>query len=210
MAPLHAFLHSAVALLAMVNPLEAAQFFPSFTQGANPAQARQAAAKATFYAFMILVVSALAGRYILMAFGISTSAFQAAGGLVIMTVGFRMLWGLKQVGSSGDAGPVINPAESVGLLVPFVMPIVTGPGAITTAITLVTRDPSFENLLVVLAAIFLNAVILWFSLRASMVMEKYLSIRGQKLISRFMGLILLAIGAQMAMSGVRSFFVDRL
>jgi len=207
---LHAFLHSAIALLAMVNPLEAAQFFPSFTQGANSAQSKQAAIKATFYAFMILTVSAVAGRYILMAFGISTSAFQAAGGLVIMTVGFRMLWGMRQEGSAPSSEAAINPAESVGLLVPFVMPIVTGPGAITTAITLVTREQTFENLLVVLAAILLNALILWLALRASVVMEKYLSIRGQKLISRFMGLILLAIGAQMAMSGIRTFFVDRL
>lgn len=206
---LHYFLHATVALVAMVNPLEAAQFFPTFTQGATPAQLRQAALKATFYAFTILTVSALVGRYILMAFGISTSAFQAAGGLVIMTVGFRMLWGEAQTAKEPSAANV-NPAESVGLLVPFVMPIVTGPGAITTAITLTTRDEGVVNLVVVLGAILLNAVILWFSLRASVVMEKWLSVRAQKLISRFMGLILLAIGAQMAMSGVRAFFVDRL
>jgi len=206
---LHYFLHATVALVAMVNPLEAAQFFPTFTQGATPAQLRQAALKATFYAFTILTVSALVGRYILMAFGISTSAFQAAGGLVIMTVGFRMLWGEAQTAKEPSAANV-NPAESVGLLVPFVMPIVTGPGAITTAITLTTRDEGWMNLLLVLGAILLNAVILWFSLRASVVMEKWLSARAQKLISRFMGLILLAIGAQMAMSGVRAFFVDRL
>ncbi len=206
---LHYFLHATVALVAMVNPLEAAQFFPTFTQGATPAQLRQAALKATFYAFTILTVSALVGRYILMAFGISTSAFQAAGGLVIMTVGFRMLWGEAQTAKEPAAANV-NPAESVGLLVPFVMPIVTGPGAITTAITLTTRDEGVVNLLVVLGAILLNAVILWFSLRASVMMEKWLSVRAQKLISRFMGLILLAIGAQMAMSGVRAFFVDRL
>ncbi|MDL1873290.1 MarC family protein [Deltaproteobacteria bacterium PRO3] len=206
---LHYFLHATVALVAMVNPLEAAQFFPTFTQGATPAQLRQAALKATFYAFTILTVSALVGRYILMAFGISTSAFQAAGGLVIMTVGFRMLWGEAQTAKEPSAANV-NPAESVGLLVPFVMPIVTGPGAITTAITLTTRDEGVVNLLVVLGAILLNAVILWFSLRASVMMEKWLSVRAQKLISRFMGLILLAIGAQMAMSGVRAFFVDRL
>lgn len=206
---LHYFLHATVALVAMVNPLEAAQFFPTFTQGATPAQLRQAALKATFYAFTILTVSALVGRYILMAFGISTSAFQAAGGLVIMTVGFRMLWGQAQTAKEPSAANV-NPAESVGLLVPFVMPIVTGPGAITTAITLTTRDEGVVNLVVVLGAILLNAVILWFSLRASVMMEKWLSVRAQKLISRFMGLILLAIGAQMAMSGVRAFFVDRL
>ncbi|KAB2841853.1 MarC family protein [bacterium] len=206
---LHYFLHATVALVAMVNPLEAAQFFPTFTQGATPAQLRQAALKATFYAFTILTVSALVGRYILMAFGISTSAFQAAGGLVIMTVGFRMLWGEAQTAKEPSAANV-NPAESVGLLVPFVMPIVTGPGAITTAITLTTRDEGVVNLVVVLGAILLNAVILWFSLRASVMMEKWLSVRAQKLISRFMGLILLAIGAQMAMSGVRAFFVDRL
>lgn len=206
---LHYFLHATVALVAMVNPLEAAQFFPTFTQGATPAQLRQAALKATFYAFTILTVSALVGRYILMAFGISTSAFQAAGGLVIMTVGFRMLWGEAQTAKEPSAANV-NPAESVGLLVPFVMPIVTGPGAITTAITLTTRDEGWMNLLLVLGAILLNAVILWFSLRASVMMEKWLSVRAQKLISRFMGLILLAIGAQMAMSGVRTFFADRI
>lgn len=206
---LHYFLHATVALVAMVNPLEAAQFFPTFTQGATPAQLRQAALKATFYAFMILAVSAVAGRYILMAFGISTSAFQAAGGLVIMTVGFRMLWGESQ-GAKDPGASSVNPAESVGLLVPFVMPIVTGPGAITTAITLTTRQEGVVNLILVLGAILLNAIILWFSLRASVVLEKYLSVRAQKLISRFMGLILLAIGAQMAMSGVKTFFLERL
>ena len=76
---LHYFLHATVALLAMVNPLEAVQFFPTFTQGGSPAQLRQAALKATFYAFMILTVSALVGRYILMAFGISTLPFLSSG-----------------------------------------------------------------------------------------------------------------------------------
>ncbi|MCE9623838.1 MAG: NAAT family transporter [Deltaproteobacteria bacterium] len=206
---LHYFLHATVALLAMVNPLEAVQFFPTFTQGGSPAQLRQAALKATFYAFMILTVSALVGRYILMAFGISTSAFQAAGGLVIMTVGFRMLWGMGQ-DCSGSNAPNANPAESVGLLVPFVMPIVTGPGAITTAITLVTRQETMQNLIIVQAAIVVNAVILWLSLRASVMLSKRIGHRIQDLISRFMGLILLAIGSQLLMTGVRTFFVDRI
>ena len=206
---LHYFLHATVALVAMVNPLEAAQFFPTFTQGATPAQLRQAALKATLFAFMILTVSALVGRYILMAFGISTSAFQAAGGLVIMTVGFRMLWGQTQLAKTPN-NPDFNPAESVGLLVPFVMPIVTGPGAITTAITLVTPNETLTTLFLVLGAILLNTVILWFSLRASVLLQKRVSVRGQKLISRFMGLILLAIGAQMSMTGIRNFFIGRI
>lgn len=203
---MEAYLQALVALLAIANPIGAAPIFLGIVQGLDPAQKRAAAVRASLSVFAILAASAILGHAILALFGISLSAFRAAGGLVIVLMGLEML--------RGDATRVQHEPDRFStaddeLLVPFAMPIVAGPGAITTVITLAVTHRTGHLPLVALAGSAGLAVLLWLTLWVMVSNERLIGMQGQRILTRFMGLILVAIGFQLGLDGVRDFFAAR-
>lgn len=192
-----------VAILAIVNPIGAAPLFASMTSEMSRAQRRSAALRASLAALLVLAVSAMSGELILSAFGITLPAFQAGGGLVVLLMGLEMLRGapskVQHVQAAGE-----GPEDSI--LVPFVMPLVAGPGAITTVVTLTTaRDPGVHDRIRVLIAVTIVAAILCVFLLGAGLLSKLLSGRAHQVFVRFMGLILVAVGSQMLLAGVARF-----
>jgi len=203
---MEAYLQALIALLAIANPVGAAPVFLGIVRGFTREQKHAAALRASLAVFVILAVSAIAGHAILSLFGISLPAFRAAGGLVIVLMGLEMLRGDPTRVQRDPGDPQAVEGE---ILVPFAMPLVAGPGAITTVITLAVahRPGNFPFLpfdaLVASAAV---AVVLWLILRTMIDNERLLGERGQRILTRFMGLILVAIGFQLGLDGVREFF----
>ncbi len=200
---MEAFIQAIVALLAIANPIGAAPIFLGIVEGLEPAQKRAAAVRAALSVFAILAVSAIIGQSMLKLFGISLPAFRAAGGLVIALMGLEML--------RGEATRVQHEPDRFSdaddeILVPFAMPIVAGPGAITTVITLAVTHRTDHLPLVALAGSASLAALLWLTLRVMVSNERLMGIRGQRILTRFMGLILVAIGFQLGLDGVRDFF----
>ncbi len=195
--------HDLAALLAISNPIGAVPVFLSLTTGMDPGQRRAAVVRASVAVFVILLVSAVVGRSLLQAFGISYAAFRAAGGLIILFMGLEMLRGsptkVQKEGRPSAAGD--DP-----ILVPFVMPLVAGPGAITTVITLTARGHGWQSQLEVFVAIAATAAILFVALLSSGWIARRLGSTGQRVFLRFMGLILAAIGTQSLLSGIKEFF----
>jgi multiple antibiotic resistance protein len=190
------------AILAITNPLGAAPVFVALTDELQPAQRRREAFRAALVVLVILVVAALVGRWILRAFGVSVPAFQAAGGLVIVLMGLEMLRGSpSRVQHDPQAGPV----EGDPIIVPFAMPLIAGPGAITTVITLASRGHGWPSLVEPIVGVIVAALALTASLLSSTWLEERVKHHGHGLFLRFMGLILVAIGAQLLLSGVTSF-----
>src|SRR5215475_2991352 len=203
---MEAYLQSLIALLAIANPIGAAPVFLEIVKGFTHEQKRTAALRASLAVFAILAVAAIAGQAILSLFGISLPAFRAAGGLVIVLMGLEMLRG-EPTRVQRDPG---DPQTAEGeILVPFAMPLVAGPGAITTVITLAVahRPGNFPFLpLDALLGSAVVAVVLWLILRVMIENEQLLGERGKRILTRFMGLILVAIGFQLGLDGVREFF----
>ena len=195
-------LQSAVALIAICNPLGNAPIFLAMVGDIPVAQKRTAALSASVAVLGILTISALLGRWILELFSISIAAFRVAGGLVIVLMSLEML--------RGDPSRVHHEAVSPDelrdkILVPFAMPLVAGPGAIAAVITLaVTHAPTGVPLEALAASItvsvLLCAVLLFVSAR-----ENLISGRAQRLITRFMGLVLVAVGVQLGLDGLTEF-----
>lgn len=198
------FLQALVSLLAITNPIVAAPLFLGIVVGVPAAAKRRAAGQAALAILAILAGSAMGGRYILELFGISLDAFRTAGGLVIILVGLEMLRGSPSGIQTDEASPD-DPRDRI--FVPFAMPLVAGPGAITTAITLSVTYPSRLYLPVVaLAAAVACALVIWLTLRLALIRERLVSPRAERIFTRFMGLILVAIGFQIGMLGIRDFF----
>lgn len=194
-----------IALLAIANPLGAAPIFFTLTEDLADAERRRAALHASLAVLIILTSAAVVGQWILEAFGISFAAFQAAGGLVVSLMGLEMLRGSPtrvQHDHNGDDD------REDSILVPFAMPLVAGPGAITTVITLTTRYQSWRGISDALVAVAVTTVLLYAALRSSTWLAKRLSSRAHRIFLRFMGLILLAVGAQLLLTGVRSFMAS--
>jgi multiple antibiotic resistance protein len=129
-------------------------------------------------------------------------AFQAAGGLLLVLMGLEMLRGSPTKVQDERAHE-----EDVEdhIWVPLAMPLLAGPGSIATVMTFAVRARSWMDTGVIALAILVVAIVVYLTLRSANWVQRRISKRGQRIFIRFMGLILVAIGAQLLLSGVWSF-----
>jgi multiple antibiotic resistance protein len=203
---MRSLIQAIIAVLAIADPLGAAPVFIALTREMGPEQRAQAARRAAFAVGMILTAAALFGSWILDLFGVSLPAFRAGGGLVVLLMGLEML--------SGQRTRVQPELEGVSredtLLVPFAMPLIAGPGAIATVVALSARATSWRGRIDVLLAVAVTALAVYATLRSADRIQRRLSDRGHRIALRFMGLILVAVGAQLIFSGIQEFFAPAL
>lgn len=199
-------LYASAALIALTNPLAELPFFLAATEGASAAERRRAALKVTMGVVIVLGISAVAGSRILDLFVVSFGAFRTAGGLVVILAGLEMLRGTGSGLTSVRAGPG---EDDDHLWVPLVMPLIAGPAAITATITLALEESEapLGVPLGTLLAVLVAAVAVLVILLAAGSLSTAISRRGIRIFERFSGMILIAIGFQMGMSGIREFFL---
>ena len=158
------------------------------------------ATKAVLATTVILTVSALIGTQLLHLFGVSLDAFMVAGGGVLAGMGFSMLSG--QVTSPMSASAPSNSGASLAPLVLFA----ASPGTITGVITLSAAHTGLELPVTALVAIAVAGLLTWLVLllvsRAAKASEGG---SARDMITRFMGLIVLSMGVQFALTGLRKF-----
>ena len=188
------------SLFSVINPIEAAPIFVSMTAGRTSAERRRMAFRACFAAAMILTVFAATGGAIFSFFGITLPAFQIAGGILFTIMGLSTL--------QGDDHERAEDAEVVSTrdpsIVPIGMPLIAGPGAISTVMVLVgqARDGGHRaGLAVAIAANILLTLVL---LLAAPTIVSRIGETGQRIISKIMGLITAVIGVQFVLNGVES------
>ena len=198
------FIHATIAILAIANPIAASPLFASITSGMTTGQKRKSAFVACFAVFLILGGAVMVGTSVLRIFGVGLDAFRFGGGLIIVLMGLDML--------KGDISPVHDGSkhetdQEDQVLVPFAMPLVAGPGTIATTITLTTSNSlsKFDGILVTLGAVFVMVVALRISLAFASQIADRLGGRPLRILTRFMGLILVAVGAQFLLAGFSGF-----
>jgi multiple antibiotic resistance protein len=195
-------LQAMVALIAIANPLAAVPVFQSLVPANDPVARRQAANRVALAVFAILTGAVLVGRLVLATFGISFAAFRVGGGLVVTLTGLDMLRS-KHAEEPDDA---VSATAADQLIVPVAMPLIAGPGTIITAMTMAARAASAGRPSVVLLAVAVVAAVVWLVLVLSGWVQRRLGVRGQAIVVRFMGLVLVAIGAQLVLAGIADFF----
>jgi multiple antibiotic resistance protein len=195
-------LQDVVALLAISNPLGALPVFLAITERVTAAERSRAALRAALAATLILALAALAGRPILAAFGISMPALQAAGGLVILLMGLEMLHGAPTRVQHDDPE---QQAVADRVLVPLAMPLLAGPGAITTVLTLSSRADTWRGTAMLLVAVAIVGATIGIILLSAARVGRAIGSRGQRILLRFMGLILAAVGAEILLAGLYTF-----
>jgi multiple antibiotic resistance protein len=198
------YIQAILTVLSLINPVICTVIFLKSQSQLPKSHQIKAAAQAMSSVFIILALSAVLGTQILTMFGISLSAFSVAGGLVLGWMGFSML---SKKPSKPDFQD--DDAEPSGAsLIPLIL-FAASPGTITGVITLSVVHTALGIPLTALVAVTVACAVtllfLAFSIQMGTASQKGNSL-WRDTMSRFMGLIVLAMGIQFALSGLKSFF----
>jgi multiple antibiotic resistance protein len=185
------------SLFSVINPIEAAPIFVTLTSG-RPGERRRAAFKACLAAALILAIFAAAGGAIFLFFGITLPAFQIAGGILFTIIGMSTL----QQDEPDERAPSSSSADPA--IVPIGMPLIAGPGAISTVMVLVGQARDGFHRLALAGAIAANIILTLLALLAAPWLVARIGETGQRIVSKIMGLIAAVIGVQFVLNGVEA------
>lgn len=197
------YLRMFTGLIAIVGPVSTVPLFLNFTENVQ-GQRKQIARTSAFAVACILTVSALGGQRILEMFSISIEGFRVAGGLLLLTIAFQMLEArMSRVRNTPEENLEAIDSTHVGV-VPLALPLLAGPGAISTVILFAQQSPSFEHRLALIGLCWVVALLVWISFHMAPQLGRYLSQTSMNITSRVMGLILAAMAVEFIVGGLRT------
>lgn len=193
-----------MGFFAIMNPLSSVSIFMALTENEPEEEKHKIAIQSVLTAFIIIVVFAVGGHYILKIFGISFSALRLAGGILVALIGYEMLHGQNSNINRPTKETIQKTIkeDSTIAITPLGMPLLAGPGTIITAMSFASGG--IDRLIVTILAFGLLCLITYFSFLAGEKIKNFLGTSALKVITRMMGLILTVIGAQMFINGVYS------
>jgi multiple antibiotic resistance protein len=199
------YLRFVVTLTAVVDPFLAVPFFLAF-EGARTEEQRKVLSRVVaITVFAVLAVSGVVGESLLLLIGASLPAFRVGGGLVLLLMALAML--NAQVGGvrqSRDEAHELKSGE-VGGVVPLAIPLLAGPGAISTTIIAAEKGGA-AHLAVLIGCIALVALLTWWALRQANAIADRLGVTGLNIATRILGLLLAAMAVQTMAEGLRALF----
>ena len=195
-----------IALFAIVSPLGSLPMFIAATRGWD----KQARAKTTrtvaFTVFIVLMVSAFLGESILEFFGISIPSFQVGGGILLMLIAIAMMHGKQSGARQTEEEAHDMEARDVIAIVPLSIPLLVGPGAISSMILSAQQHPTFTGHLFLAIPAFIVALSAWLTLQLADNITNFLGATGINVITRLMGIILTAMAVEFIARGLTGLF----
>jgi len=193
-------LRAFVALFAIVDPFANIPIFISMLDRFKEKDRRAIIRESVVIACIVLLALTLLGNIIFNFMGITLYAFKIAGGILLLIIAIEMLFGRKTRTEISDE-TVKEQRDDISVM-PLAIPLLTGPGAITTGIVLYDSTGTMENKVVLFFIILLVFVLSYIILSQAEVIHKRLGRTGNKVIIRIMGLMLSAIAVQFIISGI--------
>ena len=190
------------SVLFIVDPIAVIPTYLVITRDETPIQRRRTALRACIAAALLLIAFGLAGKFIFQILGITMPAFRIAGGAILWIVAMDMLQAKR---STQESTPEIEEGrvkEDVALT-PLAMPMLAGPGAISTIMVLAGQARTLPQSIVVYLSIVLTAAVCWLTLRIGERLMTRMGQTGIRVMTRIMGLLLAALAAQFVLTGVR-------
>ena len=194
------FIGSFVSLFSMVDPPMAAPVFVTLTQGMNQHDQNKLARRASIFVFCILLVFFVAGTLILGFFGISIDALRIAGGLMILNNATSML---QQKQRLDDKDKQEAEERDDIAFSPLAMPLLSGPGSIAALIGMTADAKDGVHYLIIGLVIALVALSCYWTLRLSSKLVSKVGETTLKSFTRIMGFILLCVGVQYLVNGIK-------
>ena len=195
-----------ITLLAIVDPIASIPVFLSATDGESNVQRARIARVVAITVFCVLGTAALVGTQILSFFGISIPSFLIGGGIVLMMMAISMLQAKEsRIRQTPDEAEEAAERHAVAV-VPLGIPLLAGPGAISTMIIATHQSPSFTHHLKLLIPALVIAIVVWTTLIAATRISERLGKTGMNIITRVMGLIIAAIAVEYVYRGLIELF----
>ena len=192
-----------IGLFAVLNPLGVIPIFIGLTASHPSLDRVKTGTSAAWTCGAVLVVSLLVGNLILAFLGISLASFRVGGGILILLMALSMLHAktspAKQTSTEAREA---NEKESIGV-VPLGIPLLAGPGSISTVIVFAGRTDAWLHKLVLCGGVVILALIVWLILRSGPLIAKMLGGIGINIATRIMGLTMAALGVEFIASGVK-------
>ena len=184
------------SIVAVMEPFSTIAVYATLTENMDSKKKRRIIARSMRISTLVLMFFAFTGNVLFLVFNITVSAFQIAGGILLVAVAIRML-NPTQSGYSPEGGQDIA-------IVPLAFPLTAGPGAITTVILLVSKASSFYESPFVFVGIFVGVLISYVGMLYSSRLFKLLGDEGLRVVTALMAIIVLAIAVQFIIDGAAS------
>ena len=188
------------SFLTLMNPMGIMPVFLTMTSDLSKRERRNTALKAVVTATAVLILFAFAGRYLFEFFGISVAGLKVVGGVLFFFMGYDML--------NARLSPMKIKPEEVEKYVddisitPLGIPMIAGPGAITNAIVLMGESTDYTSKMMVLVSILLVSATLLFVLFGAVGITRFLGDKGNKIMMKLMGLIVMVIAVEFFFAGI--------
>jgi multiple antibiotic resistance protein len=196
------------SILFIVDPFAVIPTFLAMTVRDTPAQRKVLARRGAWTCAITLIAFAAGGSLIFKIFGITIGAFKIAGGVLIGLNALDMV----QARRSQQRETPVETAEGIQKddigIMPLGVPMLAGPGAISTVMVLALGAKSTAAEITVYGSIVLTALITYWVLSAASMVERRLGQTGMRILTRLMGLVLAAIAVQFIVDGIKLSFGD--
>jgi len=200
------YIKIAISLLVIINPLGNSPIFLSVTSDQNKSQQNKTARMTALSVAIILLITVFLGNGLLKFFGISISAFRVGAGILILLMSISMLRaqisGVKYIPEEAKEA---EEKENVAV-VPLGIPLLAGPGAISTVIIFTHQYSHWEHRLILCLIILGLSLLVWLTLKTATIIGKYLGKTGINIATRLMGLILSAVAIEFIVQGLLVIF----
>jgi multiple antibiotic resistance protein len=190
-----------VSILFLVDPPGTVPAFIALTAKFSPQKQRRTALVASLTATLTLIGFALIGNFVFRMLGLTLPAFQIAGGLVLFLVALDMIRAQRSTQESPDEAVEHEAAEDVAIA-PLAIPMLAGPGALSTVAVLMSQARDIAEVSMVFTAIILTGFICWFTLRLAQPIQRRLGMTGIHIVGRVLGLVLAGIAVQFVLNGL--------
>ena len=202
-----------LSLMVLVTPFSALSIFLELTQGYTSRERRRTAQITALSVFVIMTVFIFSGNWILKILSISTGSFQVGGGILVFLIAVSMMNSgnnpaKPKIGTQEHDEITVQPRPNMNAvaIVPLAMPLIIGPGGISTVIIHASAARHMNDLLAILAAGAVISVICYLSLLAAAKVSRWLGETGLTVLNRIMGMLLAAVAVEIVIAGIRSLF----
>lgn len=193
-----------ISLFAILDPIGIIPLIILFTGEMTAARRAYVGRLASLTVCAILVAALLIGEPLLAFFGISINSFRVAGGILLLMMAIKMLFG--NFDGAGKNGHIDREAVSANAIVPLSTPLLAGPGSISAVILEAHKANGIQHYLIMSLEIILLSITVWVTFLVAPWVAQRLGKIGINVFTRLMGLILAAIAVEFVASGMRGLF----
>lgn len=201
-----AFWFCVAAMFPIVNPIGHAPMFYAMTDGDTDAFRRTMAWKSAMYSTLILIAALFLGNHMLAFFGIDLNDLRIAGGLLVAATAWGMLRNTSKVTPAEHEAACDK--EDISLT-PLATPILSGPGAMSLAIGLISYGSSPLDFAGYVVGFFAIGVMIWLSFLFAGPLVRLLGVNGAGALNRILGFFIMAIGVDLMVDGLKNSFFTK-